>query len=71
MMDLFSLYVLFSHFTPRDATLGDSLMHVKNVRITYEKKQKENSHGNITWSEIGKQNVQAENCKKVHYNSKF
>ena len=24
------------------------------------KKQKENSHGGITWSEMGKQNVQAE-----------
>ena len=29
MIDLFSLYVLFSHFTPRDATLGNSLMHVQ------------------------------------------
>jgi len=29
------------------------------------KKQKENSHEGITWSEMGKQNVQAE---KVYYN---
>ena len=29
-----------------------------NLRIT--KKQKENSHEGITWSEMGKQNVQAE-----------
>ena len=28
------------------------------------KKQKENSHEGITWSEMGKQNVQAE---KVYY----
>ena len=28
--------ILFSHFTPRDATLGNSLMHVL-VRMTYEK----------------------------------
>ena len=35
-----------------------------NVRTTSEKKQKENSHEGITWSEMGKQNVQAE---KVYY----
>ena len=35
-----------------------------NLRITNEK-QKENSHEGITWSEMGKQNVQA---KKVYYN---
>ena len=35
-----------------------------NVRITNEKQQKENSHEGITWSEMGKQNVQAE---KVYY----
>ena len=29
------------------------------------KKQKENSHEGITWSEMGKQNVQA---KEVYYN---
>ena len=30
-----------------------------NLRITNEKKkQKENSHEGITWSEMGKQNVQ-------------
>ena len=34
-----------------------------NLRITNEK-QKENSHEAITWSEMGKQNVQAE---KVYY----
>ena len=31
-----------------------------NLRITNEKKQKENSHEGITWSEMGKQSVQAE-----------
>ena len=30
-----------------------------NLRITNQK-QKENSHEGITWSEMGKQNVQAE-----------
>ena len=33
------------------------LMHVQLYAM---KKQKENSHEGITWSEIGKQNVQAE-----------
>ena len=38
-------------------------MHVQMYGITFEKKQKENSHEGITWSETGKQNVQA---KKVY-----
>ena len=68
-MDLFSLYVLFSHFRPRDVTLGNSFFQMwsythAHVCITYEKKkQKKNSLRNITWSEMGKQNVQA---KEVH-----
>lgn len=33
---LFSLYVLLSHFTPREAIVGNSLTHVQNVRIIYE-----------------------------------
>ena len=42
-IDLFSLYVLFSHFRPRDATRGNSFIQVSsyaraNVRITNEKK---------------------------------
>ena len=64
-IDLFSLYVLFSHFRPRDATRGNSFFQMSsyaraNLRISNEKKQKENSHEGITWSEMGKQNVQAE-----------
>ena len=40
--DLFSSYVLFSHFRPRDATLGKSFFQMSSytrahVRITYEK----------------------------------
>ena len=38
-----------------------------NLRITNEK-QKENSREGITWSEMGKQNVQAE---KVYWNFKL
>ena len=36
------------------------LMHVQ-IYVQLMKKQKENSHEGITWSEMGKQNVQAEN----------
>ena len=66
-MNLFSLYVLFFHFRPRGVTLGNSLFQMSSyasalVCITYEK-QNENSLGNITLSEMGKQTVQA---KEVH-----
>ena len=42
LIDLFSLYVLFSHFRPRDATRGNSLFQMSSyarahVRITNEK----------------------------------
>ena len=62
-IDLFSLYVLFSSFRPRDAIRGNSFFQMSsyaraNVRITNEK-QKANSHEGITWSETGKQNTQA------------
>ena len=55
-IDLFSLYILFSHFRPRDATRGNSLFQMSsyarvNLRITNEK-TKENSHEGITWSEM-------------------
>ena len=65
VIDLFGLYILFFHFRPRDATRGNSFFQMSsyaraNLRITNEKKQKENSYEGITWSEIGKQNVQAE-----------
>ena len=63
-IDLFGLYILFSHFRPRDANRRNSFFQMSsyaraNLRITNEK-QKENSHEGITWSEMGKQNVQAE-----------
>ena len=46
LIDLFSLYILFSHFRPRDVTLGKTFFQMSSyareyVRITYEKKQKE------------------------------
>ena len=44
-IDLFSLYILFSHFRPRDATRGNSFFQMSsyaraNLRITNEKKRK-------------------------------
>ena len=41
-IDLFSLYILFSHFRPRDATRGNSFFQMSsyaraNLRITNEK----------------------------------
>ena len=39
VMDLFSLYILFSHFRPRDATLGNSFFQrssYAHARINYE-----------------------------------
>ena len=41
-IDLFSLYILFSHFRPRDVTLGKTFFQMSSyareyVRITYEK----------------------------------
>ena len=41
-IDLFSLYILFSHFRPRDVTLGKTFFEMSSyareyVRITYEK----------------------------------
>ena len=52
--DLFSSYVLFSHFRLRDATRGNSFFQMSsyaraNVLITNEKKKKENFHEGITW----------------------
>ena len=65
-IDLFSLYVLISHFRPRDATRGNSFFEISsyaraNVRMTIEKNKKEIPvRALIKWFEMGKQNVQAE-----------
>ena len=57
LIDLFSLYVLFSHFRPRDATRGNSFFQMSsyaraNVRITNEKNKRKipmrASHG-LKW----------------------
>ena len=46
LIDLFSLYVLFSHFRPRDATRGNSFFQMSsyaraNVRITNDKNKRQ------------------------------
>ena len=45
VIDLFSLYVLFSHFRPRDATRGNSFFQMSsyaraNVRITNDRNKR-------------------------------
>ena len=61
-IDLFSLYVLFSHFRPRDVPKGIFLLFFHKLCIRRHLKETV-PLGNITWSEMGKQNVQA---KEVH-----
>ena len=45
------------------------LMHVQ-IYAQLMKKQKENSHEGITWSEMGKQNVQAEKVYCIENDAK-
>ena len=64
-IDLICLYILFSQiFRSRDVSLGNCFFQILPysrafVRIIYKKKQKADSPENITWFELGKQNVQA------------
>ena len=68
-IDLFSLYILFSHFRPRDALMG---IFVLFFFISYayictciRRHLKETiPSSSITWSEMGKQNIQA---KEVYW----
>ena len=70
LIDHFSLYVLFSQFRPRDVLYGICLlyanrMHVPCTCIQDTGNLKETVlWGTITWSEMGKQNIQA---KKVYF----
>ena len=54
-IDIFSLHVLFSPFRPRDVTQKNSFFKISSYARAYVK---QNSL-EITWSEMGKQNVQA------------
>ena len=68
-IDLFSLYILFSHFRPRDALMG---IFVLFFFISYayictciRRHLKETiPSSSITWSDMGKQNIQA---KEVYW----
>ena len=71
LIDLFSLYVLFSHLRPRDGTKGNSFFQMSsyaraNVRITKEKNKRKIPMRAFTWSEMGKQNVQAKKVCSSH-----
>ena len=66
--DLFSLYVLFSHFRPCDDTPENCSFQMSPYTLAsacismhklFMKRQKPNSLENIMWSELGKQNIQA------------
>ena len=63
-IDLFGLYILFSHFRPRDAFMGIFLFFSINyvyICTCIRRHLKENiPSSSITWSEMGKQNIQAE-----------
>ena len=52
LTDLFSLYILFSHVRQRDALMG-ILRTFARAGTTFER------NCNITWSEMGKQTIQA------------
>ena len=70
-IDLFSLYVLFSisdHVMQLEGIVSFKcrLMHVQ-LHAYLMIKTRKNSHEGITWSEMGKQSVQA---KKVYYKRK-
>lgn len=61
-MDIVSLYVLYSCFTPCDATLGNcffQMLSYAHAHACIMKRRKDNSHENITGFEMGKQNIQS------------
>ena len=64
-MDLFSLFVLFSCVGPHDVLIGIFLLFFRYlcVRLHVHKNTFERSYSliysSITWSEMGKQNIQA------------
>ena len=63
-VDLFSLYVLFSHFRPRDVTRENCFFQIMHTVCIINERQLANSVENVTRSKLGKQNIQA---KKVYY----
>ena len=59
------MYVLFSHFRPRDSTTENYFQAHINAYLM--KRQKANSLDSITWSELRKQSIQA---KKFNWASR-
>ena len=45
VIDLFSLYVLFSHFRPRDATLGNSFFQRSSYACAHARTNYEETKG--------------------------
>ena len=63
-IDLFTLHILFSHFRPRDALMGIFLLFFfisyAYICTCIRRHLKETiPSSSITWSEMGKQNIQA------------
>ena len=75
LIDLFSLYVLFSlsdHVTvPQRVSFKYGLLHVhrRAYACIVNEKKKANSLENITWSELGKQNILAKRFFSAGYYS--
>ena len=68
-IDLFSLCVLFSHFRSRDALMGIFLLffcisYAYICRCIRRHLKETIPSSSITWSEMGKQNIQA---KEVYF----
>ena len=79
LIDLFSLYVLFSHFRPRDATRGNSFFQMSsyaraNVRITNEKNKRQipmKASRGLKWENKMyklKRSIERENCQELSKN---
>ena len=63
LIDLFSFYILLSHFRPYDGPMGIFLLFFINYAYmcTCIRRHLEETipSSSITWSEMGKQNIQA------------
>ena len=80
-MDLFSLYVLFSHFRQHDGTPENCFFQMSSYARASTciimctqllmKREKANSLENIRWSESGKQNTQAKKVYKMAIETGF
>ena len=63
---LLTLYALFSQFRPRDVLYGLCLLHIGTwMHVHKTKFEKTVLWGTITWSEMGKQNLQAKNVYRI------